>query len=135
MITAWMMPEPDTQWIDALSERCRQRSQREDTARELYRLAVSARPVVFEELLKELRFAIEYFRERCEEGDRILHLRSRPSDFEVTAQPPYSSSVSLGVADASVSYRKEIRPNPRSAAQHFSGRLLIKIDFHQSFWL
>jgi hypothetical protein len=129
------MPEADTEWIDVLAERCKQRTDREDAARELYRLAVSARPVVFEELIKELRFAIEYFRERCEEGRHILHIRSRPLMFEVSAEAPYSSSVRLAISDASVSYWKEILPTPRSKPQHFSGRLLIKIDFHQSFWL
>lgn len=115
-------------------EHCRRKADQEDSARELYSMALNHKTYVFNELVKELRFAIQYFRERCEDARYLHDVASWPNEYKVTADAPYSSYVEIHCVDAAVHYLKSIRENPRADTQNITGRVLIKTNYHQSFW-
>ena len=123
-------------WLDEIIKDCHQKPDQNASQQKRYEIALGLRTYVFDELRKELRSSIQYFQQRCKDGEHIKDLAEFVSgEFRVYAEAPYSSSIEISRSDsAAIFYSKQIRKNPRAEPKVETGRLLIQSNFQQSFW-
>lgn len=121
-------------WVDSLTDRCLRTEEALDSKLKLSRPAVDYWPNGFQELVKDMEFAAEYFRLHCQKAEHIMHSAKAPSEFSVQTDVPPPLRVRLLFADSIVHYEKPILDNSQSELQTITGKLLVKTSY-QSYRL